>query len=80
LANLFVELVLFGVGLLALVLPAIAEDLRQAGQTLLLPPGDLRRVDPEHLRDSGRCLVRLDGLDGDLGLQAGRVTLSGSWH
>jgi hypothetical protein len=35
-------------------------------------------VDTKHLRDLGGRLVRLDGLDGDLGLQAGWVTLTRS--
>ena len=35
-------------------------------------------MDGEHLRDLGGRLVRPDGLHSDLGLQAGRVILSGS--
>ena len=73
LADLLVELVLLGVGLLAHLLAAVAEDVGQAGQRLFLPAADLGRVDAEHLRDLGRRLVRLDGLHGHLGLQAGRV-------
>ncbi len=49
--HLFVELVLLGVGLLAHVLAAVAEDVGQAGQRLFLPASDLGGVDPEHLRD-----------------------------
>ena len=41
------------------------------------PAGSMTRLFKRAL--SGR-LVPFDGLDGDLGLQAGRVTLSGSWH
>ena len=38
-------------------------------------------VDGEHLRDlGGGRLVRLDGLHGDFGLQAGWVTLTRSGH
>jgi uncharacterized heparinase superfamily protein len=80
LADLLVQLVFFGLGLLAQVVAAVAEDLGQTGERLLLPPTDLRRVDAEHLRDLGGGLMSLDGLDCDLGLQAGRVTLSGSLH
>src|SRR6266849_4373040 len=80
LADLFVELVLFGVGLLAHLLAAVAEDVRQTGQRLFLPAPDLGRVDPKHLRDLGSRLVRLDGLHGYLGLQAGWVTLANFRH
>src|SRR6266436_2027954 len=76
LPDLFVQFVLFGVGLLAHLLAAVAEDVGQSGERLFLPPADLGRVDAEYLRDLGSCLVRLDRLDGDLGLQAGWVTLS----
>jgi len=80
LADLLVELVLLRVGLLAHLLAAIAEEIRQTGQGLFLPASDLGRVDPEHLRDLRRRLVRLDGLHGHLGLQAGWVTLAGFGH
>ena len=80
LADLFVEFVLLGVGLLAHLLAAVAEHVRQTGQRLFFSAADLGRVDAEHLRDLGRCLVRLDGLHGDLGLQAGWVTLAGFGH
>src|SRR5271170_7338527 len=80
LADLFVELVFLGVGLLAELLAAVAEDVGQTGQRLFLPAPDLGRVDAEHLRDLGRRLVRLDGLDGYLGLQAGWVTLPNFRH
>jgi hypothetical protein len=43
-------------------------------------PPDLGRVHAEHLRDLGRRLVCFDGLDGDLGLQAGWVTLAAFGH
>src|ERR1700730_7612052 len=80
LADLLVELILFGVGLLAHLLAAVAEYVRQTGQRLLLPSPDLGRVDSEHLRDLGSRLVRLDGLHGHLGLQAGWVILAGFGH
>jgi len=37
-------------------------------------------VSDKHLRDLGGRLVRLDGLDGDFCLQAGRVTVTCSGH
>src|SRR5258708_14385534 len=80
LADLLVEFVLLGVGLLAHLLAAVAEYIRQAGQRLSLPAADLGRVDAEHFRDLGGRLGRLDGLDGHFGLQAGWVTLTRSWH
>src|SRR5579863_6687498 len=80
LADLLVELVLLGVGLLAHLFAAVSEDVRQAGQRLFFPAAHLSRVDPKHLRDLGGRLVRLDGLDSDFGLQAGWVTLTRSWH
>ena len=79
-ADLLVEFVLLGIGLLAHLLSAVAEDVRQAGQRLFLPAANLGRVDAEHLRDLSGRLVRLDGLDGDFGLQAGWVTLTRSGH
>jgi hypothetical protein len=53
-----------------------------AGQhrCLFLPASGLGRVDAEQVRDLGGCVVRLDGLYCDLGLQAGRVILAGSGH
>src|SRR5271169_1170275 len=80
LADLPVELVLFGIGLLADLLAAVTENVGHAGQRLLLPASDLGRVDPEDLRDLRRRLVRLDSLHGHLGLQAGWVTLAGFGH
>src|ERR1700685_4507363 len=77
LADLFVELVLFGVGLLAHLLAAVTEDVGQTGQRLFLPASDLGRMDAEYLRDLRRRLVALDGLHGHLGFQAGWVTLAG---
>src|SRR5277367_2338330 len=80
LADLLVELVLVGVGLLAHLLAAVAKDVGQTGQRLFLPAPDLGPVDAKHLRDLGRRLVCLDGLDGYLGLQAGWVTLANFRH
>src|ERR1022692_563436 len=72
--------VLFGLGLLAHLLATVAEDVGQTGQRQLLPSTDLRRVNAEDLRDLSGCLVRLDGLHSNFGLQAGRVILSRSGH
>ena len=80
LADLFVQLVLLGVGLLAHLLATVAENVGQTGQRLFLPASDLGRVDTEHLGDLRCRLVRLDGLHGYFGLQAGRVTLAGFGH
>src|SRR5579863_10040615 len=79
LADLFVEFVFLGIGLLADLLAAVAEDVGQASQRLFLPAPDLGRVDAEHLRDLGRRLVRLDGLHGHLGLQAWVGDSYGFW-
>jgi hypothetical protein len=56
----FVQFILFAVSLLTHLLPAVAENVRQAGQRLFLPATDLGRVNAEHLRDLGGGLVRLD--------------------
>src|SRR5450432_3926689 len=76
----FVQLMGSTSGLLAHLLAAVAKDVGQTGQRLFLPAPDLGRVDAEHLRDLGSRLVRLDGLDGYLGLQAGWVTLANFRH
>src|SRR5229473_3220070 len=65
---------------LADLLAAIAENIRQTGQSLFLPASNLRWMDTEHLRDLGRRLVRLDGLHSHFGLQVGRVILSSLRH
>src|ERR1039457_6532382 len=72
--------VLFGLGLLAHLLATVAEDVGQTGQRQLLPSTDLRRGNAEDLRDLSGCLVRLDGLHSNFGLQAGRVILTRSGH
>ena len=52
----------------------------KAGQRLSPPAADLGGEDAEHLRDLGGRFVRLDGLDGNFGLQAGWVTFTRSGH
>src|ERR1700730_10050568 len=80
LSDLLVEFVLLSVGLLAHLFSAVAENVGQSGERLFLPASDLRRMDTEHLCDLGRRLVRLDRFDGNLGLQAGWLTLAGFGH
>src|SRR3954470_13502124 len=63
LADLLVEFVLLGVGLLADLLAAVAENVWQPGQRLFLPAADLCRMDAKHLGDLGGRLVGLDGLN-----------------
>src|SRR5207248_11162274 len=59
LADLFIELILLCVGLLAYVLTAVAEHVGQTVQSLFLPASDLGRVDAEHLCDLGVVLWAL---------------------
>src|SRR5579872_1424384 len=79
-ADLLIELILLGVRLLAHLLTAVTENVRQSVQRLFLPAPGLGRVDAKHLRDLGRRLVGLDCFDSDLGLQAGWVTVAGFGH
>jgi hypothetical protein len=48
------------------LLAAVRENIGQAGQRLFFPSTDLGRMDPEHVCQLGRRLVRLDGLPGYL--------------
>jgi hypothetical protein len=82
LANLLIQFVLLCVGLLADRLAAIAEDIRQTRQGLLLPTPHLRWVDTEHLCNLGRRLVRTDRFPPlwPSGQEARRVILSGLRH
>jgi hypothetical protein len=78
LADLLVEFALLGVGLLADLLAARCRNTSgKPGQGLLLPASHLSGMDAKYLRDLRGGLVRLDGLHGDLGLQAGRVISCG---
>src|SRR5260370_42429855 len=70
LANLLIQFVLFRVGLLADLLAAIPENIGKTSQSLFLPTPTLRWMDTEHVLDLGSRLVRLDGLQGNLGLKA----------
>ena len=79
-ADLLVEFVLLGVDLLADLLAAVAENVRQTNQRLSLPAADLGWMDAKHLGDLNGRLVALDGLNGNFGLQAGQVTLARSGH
>src|SRR5256885_3463296 len=76
LADLFIQFVLFRVGLLADLLAAIAENIRQTGQGLFLPASNLRWMDTEHLRDLVCRLLLEKKKNNHFGLQACRVILS----
>ena len=80
LANLFIEFVFLGVGLLADLFAAIAENIGQPRQGLFLSASDLRWMYTKHLCNLRRRLVRLDRFHGHLGLQARRMILSGLRH
>ena len=71
LPDMLVEFGLVGIGLLAQLLAAIAKNVRQPRHCLALPKPNLRRMDPERLRDLRRRLVPLDCLYGNLYLQLG---------
>ena len=62
------------------LLTTVAEHVGQTVQSLFLPASDLGRVDAEHLCDLGSRLVRLDGLNGHFGLQAGWMTFADLGH
>src|SRR5205085_1712969 len=54
---------------------AVAEERFDAVEELLLPLADRDRVDLEGPRQLGQGPGLLDGLQGDLGLEGGRMTL-----
>src|SRR6516164_6157008 len=74
-SNLLVELGLDGQALVPLAAAAVAEERFDAVEELLLPLADLDRVDLEGPRQLGQGPGLLDGLQGDLGLEGGRVAL-----
>src|SRR5581483_2468926 len=63
-----------------LAFPSVTEKGVDAVEELLLPLADLDRVDLERLRELGDGLVLLGGLQRDLGLERGRVSLSFARH
>jgi hypothetical protein len=80
LADLLVELVFLGVGLLAHLLASVAEYVGQPRQRLFLPAADLGGMHAEHLGDLRGGRVSLDGFHRHFRFQAGRVILAGSGH
>ena len=79
-SNLLVQFGLDGLSLLALAAPAIAEDGLDAVEELLLPLTDLDGVDLVRLRGLGDGLGLLGGLQGDLGLEGGQMSLASTGH
>ena len=80
LANLLIQFVLLGVGLLADLLAAIAENIGQTSRGFFLPTPNLRWMDTKHLRSLGHRLMRLDRFHRHFRLQARRVILSRLRH
>src|SRR6516162_6523979 len=74
-SDLLVELGLEGQALVLLAAATIVEQRFDAIQELLLPLADLDWVDLEGPRQLGQGPGLLDGLQGDLGLEGGRMTL-----
>src|SRR5512147_1887463 len=79
-ADPFVEFGLEGLTLLVLAAAAIAEEGLGPVEELLLPLADLDRVDLEGLRQFGDGPGLLGGLQGDLGLEGGRMPLAFAGH
>src|SRR5215207_928082 len=79
-ADLLVQLGLHGLPLLALALAAVAEQALDPVEELLLPLAVLDGMDLERLRQLGDGLGLLGGLQGDLGLEGGRVALACTGH
>src|SRR5512143_262631 len=78
--DLFIQLGLDGLTLLALALPTIAEEGLDAVEELLLPLTDLDGVDLVRLRQLGDRFGRLGGLHGDPGLVGSRVPPAFAGH
>ena len=74
--DLFIQLGLDGLALLALALPTVAEEGLDAVEELLLPLTDLDGVDLVRLRELGDRLGLLGGLQGDLRPGGGRMPLA----
>src|SRR5215831_11793017 len=74
-SNLLVEFGLEGQTLVPLTAAAVAEERFDAVEELLLPLADLDRVDLEGPGQLGQGPGLLDGLQGDLGLEGGRMAL-----
>jgi hypothetical protein len=74
-SDLLVELGLEGQALVPLAAAAVAEERLDAVEELLLPLADLDGVDLEGLRQFGQGPGLLGGLQGDLGIEGGRIAL-----
>src|SRR5262249_26841862 len=74
-SDLLVELGLDGQALVSFAAAAVAKERFDAAEELLLPLADLDRVDLEDPRQLGQGPGLLDGLQGDLGLEGGRMAL-----
>jgi hypothetical protein len=79
-ADPFVELGLDRPALRLLAAAPVAEERLGAVKELLLPLADLDGMDLEHLRRLGDGPGLLDGLQGDLGLEGGRMPLALAGH
>src|SRR6267154_2693495 len=79
-ADPLVEFGLEGLAFLALAAAAVAEQGLDAVEELLLPLTDLDGVDLKRLRQLGDGLGLLGGLQGDLGLECGRMPLAFAGH
>src|SRR4051812_35201454 len=74
--DLFIQLRLNGLALVVLAAAAVAEEGLDAVEELLLPLADLDRVDLVRLREFGEGPGLLGGLQGDPGLEGGRMSLA----
>src|SRR5262249_6318333 len=79
-ADPLVELGLQRLALLLLAAAAVAEEGLGPVEELSLPLADLDGMDLEHRRQLGDGPRRLDGLQGDLGLEGGRMPLALAGH
>src|SRR4051812_11590054 len=79
-ADLLVQLGLHGLPLLALALASVAEQALGAVEELLLPLADLDGVDLIRLGEFGDGLGLLGGLQGNLGLEGGRMPFAFAGH
>src|SRR5512135_284099 len=79
-ADLLVQFGLEGLSLLVLAPPAVAEEGLDAVEELLLPLADLDGVDLVRLGEFGDGPGLLGGLQGDPGLEGGRVAFTCAGH
>src|SRR3954471_6825677 len=74
--DLLVQFGLACLSLLTLAAPSIAEEVLDAVEELFLPLADLDGVDLVRLREFGDGLGLLGSLQGDPGLEGGRMSLA----